>query len=152
MYILERVQELPVSLEFAWDFFSSPRNLQKITPPEMGFEILSDSGTEKMYAGQIITYRVRPLLNIPLFWMTEITHVEQGVYFVDEQRFGPYSLWHHSHFFKAIEGGVEMRDLVHYRLPMGFLGKIAHALFVQKQLEKIFNYRFRVLEEKFGSI
>jgi ligand-binding SRPBCC domain-containing protein len=116
----------------------------------MGFEVLSDSGSEKMYAGQVITYYVKPLLGLKLFWMTEITHVREQEYFVDEQRFGPYSLWHHTHFFKAVPGGVEMRDLVHYKLPFGFLGRLAHYLFVKKQLHGIFEFRRKVLEDRFG--
>jgi ligand-binding SRPBCC domain-containing protein len=151
-YSLKKVQRLPISLDEAWDFFSSPRNLKEITPAYMGFTILSNSDSEKMYAGQIITYKVRPVLGIPLFWMTEITHVEDKKYFVDEQRFGPYALWHHAHFFKAIEGGVEMTDLVNYKLPLGFLGNIAHAVFAKKQLEGIFDYRVKVLDEKFGKM
>lgn len=151
-YIIHRTQKLPITLSAAWDFFSSPKNLKEITPSYMGFEILSNSNSDKMFAGQIITYNVKPLLGIPLFWMTEITHVENGRYFVDEQRFGPYSLWHHQHFFKEIPGGVEMTDLVHYKLPLGILGKVAHRLLVKKQLEEIFDYRYKILEERFGKI
>jgi ligand-binding SRPBCC domain-containing protein len=151
-YSLKRVQRLPISLDEAWEFFSSPGNLKEITPAYMHFTVLSNSDSEKMYAGQIITYKVRPVLGIPLFWMTEITHVEDKKYFVDEQRFGPYALWHHTHFFKAIEGGVEMTDLVNYKMPLGFLGNIAHAVFAKKQLEGIFDYRIKVLNEKFGKM
>ena len=149
-YVLKRIQKLPITLEQAWDYFSSPNNLAEITPSYMGFEVLSNSESEKMYPGQIITYYVKPVMGIKIFWMTEITHVAHQQYFVDEQRFGPYALWHHTHFFKAIPGGVEMRDQVHYKLPFGFLGAIAHALFVKKQLEGIFAYRNEVMEKKFG--
>ncbi len=150
-YLLERVQRLPISIEEAWRFFSSPLNLRDITPPYMRFEVLSDKRwVERMYPGQIITYTVRPLLGIPLFWMTEITHVREGEFFVDEQRVGPYALWHHQHHFRPIEGGVEMTDLVHYRLPLGPIGDLAHALFIRRQLEGIFDYRYKVLEERFG--
>ncbi len=153
VYTLERVQRLPISLEEAWAFFSSPLNLREITPPYMRFEVLSDAKwVGKMYPGQIITYTVRPLLGIPLFWMTEITHVREGEFFVDEQRVGPYALWHHQHHFKPIEGGVEMTDLVHYRLPLGILGDLAQRLFLRRQLEEIFDYRYRVLEQRFGSM
>ncbi len=153
VYTLERVQRLPISLEEAWAFFSSPLNLREITPPYMRFEVLSDAKwVGKMYPGQIITYTVRPLWGIPLFWMTEITHVREGEFFVDEQRVGPYALWHHQHHFKPIEGGVEMTDLVHYRLPLGILGDLAQRLFVRRQLEEIFDYRYRVLEQRFGSM
>jgi ligand-binding SRPBCC domain-containing protein len=149
-YSLKTVQRLPLTLDQAWDFFSSPHNLKEITPAELSFKILSDSGATKMYAGQIITYKVKPMLGIPVFWMTEITHVRDKEYFVDEQRFGPYALWHHSHFFKAIEGGVEMTDLVHYKLPLGIFGRFGHWLFIKKKLQHIFDYRRKVLDEKFG--
>lgn len=149
-YSITTHQNVPISLEEAWDFFSSPKNLAEITPDHLGFKITSKDVREKMYPGQIITYKVKPLLGIPLPWMTEITHVKDKEYFVDEQRFGPYALWHHKHFFKEIEGGVEMIDKVDYKLPLGFLGSIAHALFVKKQLQGIFNYRFKKLEELFG--
>lgn len=147
-YVLKTVQRLPIGLDMAWDFFSSPHNLQAITPAYMNFKILSDQ--EKMYAGQIIRYHVSPVLGVPLFWMTEITHVRDREYFIDEQRFGPYALWHHQHFFKEISGGVEMTDQVDYKLPLGILGNIAHALFVKKQVKGIFEYRSKVLEERFG--
>lgn len=153
VYTLERVQRLPISIEEAWDFFSSPLNLRDITPPYMRFQVLSDpKWVGRMYPGQIITYTVRPVLGIPLFWMTEITHVREGEFFVDEQRVGPYALWHHQHHFKPIEHGVEMTDLVHYRLPLGPLGTLAHALFVRRQLEEIFDYRYQVLEKRFGRL
>jgi ligand-binding SRPBCC domain-containing protein len=134
-----------MSLDEAWEFFSNPANLNNITPAYMRFRILNKSG-ERMYPGQIITYTVRPLLGIPLFWMTEITHVKEKEYFVDEQRRGPYALWHHTHFFKNVPGGVEMTDIVHYRLPFGPLGRLLHWLFVRKQLNDIFDYRFTVLK------
>ena len=142
---------MPVSLEQAWDFFSSPVNLKEITPANLGFNIISKHHGEKMYPGQIIEYIVKPVLGIPLYWMTEISHVTDHQYFVDEQRFGPYAMWHHQHHFKAIEGGVEMTDIVHYKLPFWFLGDIAHGLFVAKQLKGIFDYRFKVVEERFGA-
>lgn len=119
----------------------------------MRFEVTSDPALlEKIYAGQIIMYTVRPLLNIQLFWMTEITHVEPGAFFVDEQRIGPYRLWHHQHRFRAIPGGTEMTDLVHYQLPLGPLGTLAHRLFVRRQLEGIFEYRRTALEKVFGKM
>ena len=141
---------MPVSLAEAWDFFSSPANLQAITPPKMGFNIISKHQGEKVYAGQIIEYKIKPLLDISLYWMTEITHVEEGKYFIDEQRYGPYNLWHHQHHFKPIEGGVEMTDIVHYKNPFWLLGDVANALFVRKQLKEIFEYRFHKIEELFG--
>ncbi len=103
-----------------------------------------------MYAGQIIEYTVKPLLGIPLYWMTEITHVQPHVYFVDEQRYGPYSMWHHQHHFKEIDGGVEMTDIVHYKIPFWILGDIANTLFVRSQLEGIFSYRTEVVNKMFG--
>jgi ligand-binding SRPBCC domain-containing protein len=150
VYTLKTVQKMPISLAEAWEYFSSPANLQKITPPEMGFEITSKHHGHKMYAGQIIEYKVRPVLGIPLYWMTEITHVKDQEYFVDEQRYGPYCLWHHQHHFKAVEGGVEMTDIIHYKLPFWFLGDIANSLFVEKQLKDIFDYRFKKVEALFG--
>jgi ligand-binding SRPBCC domain-containing protein len=150
-YILQRTQQLPISLEKAWDFFSSPKNLKAISPEYMGFNILSGAD-KRTYPGQIIEYTVKPVLGIPMYWMTEITQVREMEFFIDEQRVGPYAMWHHQHFFKAIEGGVEMEDVIHYRLPLGPLGSIAHALFVKRQLEGIFAYRFKTLEDKWGTI
>ncbi|MBL7803624.1 MAG: SRPBCC family protein [Saprospiraceae bacterium] len=152
-FTLKRVQRLPITLEHAWDFFSAPGNLKEITPPYMGFHVLSDPDfLSHMYAGQIIDYTVTPVLGIPLYWMTEITHVEHQKFFVDEQRVGPYAMWHHQHHFKAVPGGVEMTDLVHYRLPLGILGRLAHVLFVRRQLETIFAYRWKKLEDLFGKM
>jgi len=125
-------------------------NLAKITPSHMGFNIISKHHGDKMYAGQIIEYTVKPLLGIPLYWMTEITHVQEGAYFVDEQRFGPYTMWHHQHHFKEVSGGVMMVDIVHYKIPLGFLGDIAHWLFVKKQLQGIFDFRFKAVIAKWG--
>lgn len=154
IYTLKRVQKLPISLEKAWAFFSSPANLKTITPEYMGFEVTSDPdfSTRPTYAGQIITYTVKPVLGIPMFWMTEITHVEEGKFFVDEQRVGPYAIWHHQHHFKPISGGVEMTDLVHYKVPFGWLGDLANTLFVERQLAAIFDYRWNKLEEVFGKM
>lgn len=150
VYAIKTVQRIPITVELAWDFFSKPDNLKNITPSDLGFNIISKHHGEKMYAGQVIEYKVSPVLGIPLYWMTEITHVEHQKYFVDEQRFGPYALWHHQHHFRAIEGGVEMIDIVHYKLPFFFLGDLANALFVRKQLQKIFTYRFTAVENLFG--
>ena len=149
VYRLKTVQNLPISVEKAWDFLSDPGNLKTITPDYMDFKIL-EGAEEKMYAGQIIKYIVNPVLGLPLRWVTEITQVEDQKYFVDEQRFGPYSLWHHKHFIKAIPGGVEMIDIVDYKLPLGMLGRIAHPLFVKRKLNQIFNYRYNKLVELFG--
>ena len=153
VHTLKSVQRLPISPEAAWDFFSNPLNLKVITPAHLGFQVNSDPdfSSRKMYAGQVITYTVKPLLGIPLFWMTEISHVQDGQFFVDEQRVGPYALWHHQHHFKAVPGGVKMDDIVHYKIPMGFLGDIAQVLFVKKQLQDIFDFRFKAVEEKWGA-
>jgi len=152
VYHLKTVQTIPVSLETAWEFFSNPGNLSRITPPHMDFQIISSEQGSKMYSGQIIEYRVRPLLGIPIYWMTEITHVREGQFFVDEQRFGPYSFWHHQHHFRPVTEGVEMTDLVHYKIPFGFLGDLAQGLFVRKQLETIFQFRTKAVDQIFGGV
>ena len=149
VYSLKTIQHIPISLDTAWDFFSNPGNLKDITPTDMGFNVSSQHHGEKMYAGQIIEYKVSPVLGIPIYWMTEITHVEDKKYFVDEQRFGPYRLWHHQHHFKEVNGGVEMTDIVHYKMPFWFLGDIANSLFVSRQLKAIFDYRYTKVEEMF---
>jgi ligand-binding SRPBCC domain-containing protein len=144
------VQKIPVPLDEAWKFFASPANLDAITPGDVGFKIISKFNGEKMFAGQIIEYKVRPLFNIALYWMTEITEATEGKYFIDEQKKGPYSLWRHQHHFKQIEGGVEMTDIVEYKNPFGFIGEIANSLFVRKKLRNIFEYRFKKIEEVLG--
>ncbi len=150
-HTIYKVQRLPVSLDTAWEFFSNPANLQAITPPDMGFKVVSKYHGALMYAVQIIEYKVRPVLGIPVYWMTEITQVKDKQFFIDEQRFGPYSLWHHQHHFNAIPGGVEMTDIIHYKNPLGFIGRIANSLFIKKKLEGIFQYRFQKAEELFGA-
>ena len=117
----------------------------------MSFEIIS--GAEKsIYAGQIIQYNVSPIFGIKLRWVTEITHVIDNKYFVDEQRFGPYSLWHHKHFFKKIKGGILMEDVVDYKIPLGWLGHLAHFIFVKNRLKKIFKFRENKLVKLFGKL
>jgi ligand-binding SRPBCC domain-containing protein len=147
---IKTVQKIPISLEKAWMFFSNPANLQAITPGNMGFTVISKHHGDTLYAGQIFEYKVRPVWNIPIYWMTEITQVKENAYFIDEQRKGPYRMWHHQHHFKAIDGGVEMTDIVHYKNPLWIFGNIANTLFVKKQLKKIFDYRFYKVEEMFG--
>lgn len=150
IYRLQTVQNLPISVDQAWDFLSDPKNLKSITPDYMGFEI--QSGADRtMHAGQIIQYIVTPIAGIPTKWVTEITHVKDKEFFVDEQRFGPYALWHHKHFIKPISGGVEMEDLVDYKLPLGILGQLAHPLLVKPKLKEIFDYRHNKLIELFGT-
>ena len=149
IYRLHKKQNLPISVDEAWDFLSNPSNLKTITPDYMGFNILSGAD-RPMFPGQIIQYIVTPILGIKTKWVTEITHVRNKEYFVDEQRFGPYALWHHKHFIKAIDGGVEMEDVIDYKVPMGVLGQMAHPILVKPKLEEIFNYRTQKLEELFG--
>lgn len=149
IYRLHKKQNLPITVDEAWEFLSSPKNLKTITPDYMGFQILS--GAEKpMYPGQIIQYIVTPVLGIKTKWVTEITHVMDKKYFVDEQRYGPYALWHHKHFINPIEGGVEMEDIIDYKIPLGFLGRLAHPLLVKPKLNEIFEYRQKKLLELFG--
>lgn len=149
LYKIETKQLVRTDLDTCWDFFSSPKNLKEITPDYMDFDIRNEVAP-KMYPGQIIEYRVSPVAGIKMKWVTEISHVEDKKFFVDEQRFGPYKLWHHKHFFEPHPQGVMMTDLVHYVLPFGFLGTVAHGLFVKKQLEGIFDYRFKKVEDIFG--
>jgi ligand-binding SRPBCC domain-containing protein len=147
---LKIIQRVPVGLDIAWDFFSHPKNLDKLTPEHLQLKYTNELFGDEMYPGQVITYKVRPVMGIPLFWMTEITHVRAKQFFVDEQRFGPYSLWHHQHHFKAIEGGVEMTDLIHYKVPGWWLGDLANKLFIRQQLENIFKFRHQRVEDLFG--
>lgn len=150
VYQLKSVQKIPGRLEDVWEFFSNPNNLLAITPPFLNLKVTNEIYGDKAYAGQIITYTVRPILGIPIFWMTEITHIEPLKFFVDEQRKGPYKLWHHQHHFRPIENGVEMTDIVHYRIPFGILGRIANPLIVKSKLFDIFSYRYQKVNEVFG--
>ena len=149
IYTLHVKQKLPIDKDKAWDFLSSPKNLAKITPKSMGFKIISGAD-RKTYAGQIIQYKVVPMLGIATKWVSEITHLKEGKYFVDEQLYGPYAMWHHKHFVKEIENGVELEDLIHYKLPLGILGRLIHPILVKPQLKKIFKYREKKLVELFG--
>jgi ligand-binding SRPBCC domain-containing protein len=151
VYSFKTVQHIPVSIEVAWNYFSRPDNLMEITPGDMGFSVRSKHHGDTMYAGQLIEYTVKPLFGIPVYWMTEITYVKHMEYFVDEQRYGPYQLWHHQHHFRSIEGGVEMTDIVHYKIPFWFIGDIANALVVERKLKQIFNFRKSAIEKKFGT-
>ncbi|MEZ4936462.1 MAG: SRPBCC family protein [Crocinitomicaceae bacterium] len=150
-YQFKREQFLNASIEEVWDFISSPKNLKEITPDSMGFDITSEALPDKMYEGMIISYKVKPLLGIPTTWVTEITHVQDLHYFVDEQRIGPYKMWHHEHFLEEKDGGVVMKDIISYQPPFGFLGRIANALLIKSKLGSIFDYRFKVLEQKYNS-
>lgn len=145
-------QKLPISLEAAWQFFSSPHNLKTITPEYMGFVITEKHLPEKIYPGMIITYTVTPLLGIRMSWVTEISQAQPPHYFIDEQRHGPYAFWHHKHFIKEVPGGVEVSDLVHYRVPLGPIGDMINALYIRHKLKQIFDYRFKKLNDLFGSL
>ena len=150
VYEIREKQALPVSLDEAWAFFSHPKNLAEMTPEYLNLKFTNKLFREEMYAGQVITYTVKPVLGIPMFWMTEITHVKDREFFVDEQRVGPYALWHHQHHFREIPGGVEMTDIVHYKLPGWWLGDLANAMFVRNQLKSIFTFRRAKVEALFG--
>ena len=151
-YQLIEKQRIPATMEEVWDFISSPANLKDITPSYIGFDITTKNLPEKMYPGMIIGYKVSPVLGIKMGWLTEITHVEHLHRFVDEQRMGPYKMWHHQHTIKEVEGGVEMEDIVTYQPPFGFLGAIANTLLIKGQLKEIFDYRFKAVEERFGKL
>jgi ligand-binding SRPBCC domain-containing protein len=150
VYSIKEVQRMPVSLDEAWSFFSHPRNLAVMTPEYLNLKFTNELFGDEMYPGQVMTYKVKPVLGIPMFWMTEITHVMDRKFFVDEQRFGPYALWHHQHHFREIHGGVEMTDLVHYKVPGWIIGDLANTLFIRKKLEEIFSFRRKKVEELFG--
>ena len=150
IYKMIRKQVIPADISTLWDFFKDPSNLTAITPSYMNFVIKTMDTSDDIYAGQMITYSVAPIAKIPLFWMTEITAVEKHRYFIDEQRRGPYKMWHHQHHFTTTEKGVEMTDIVHYELPLGILGQIAHWLFVKQQLNQIFDYRYHKIEALFN--
>ncbi len=150
LHFLTRTQTLPISLAEAWAFFSNPANLCRITPTWLDFR-LTCPPPAPMYAGQILTYTIRPLPGLRLRWVTEITHVREPRFFVDEQRMGPYRFWHHQHLFRETLQGVEMTDLVHYALPLGLLGDVAHALWARNRLIAIFDFRRRLLDDLFQS-
>lgn len=149
-YQLNKSQQLNCDIETAWEFFSSPHNLARITPDYMGFIVTSDLKGEKMYEGMEIDYKVTPILGIPMKWKTEITEVDPYKSFTDFQKKGPYKLWNHQHEFIENEDGVLMKDVLTYEMPYGFLGKIAHSLVIKKKLKGIFDYRYEVLEKMFN--
>ena len=148
MYQLKRTQFIPADLQTCWDYFSSPLNLKEITPPSMGFIVKSEV-PEKMYEGLMIAYTVKPLAGIPMNWVTEIKTVKDLAFFVDEQRVGPYKIWHHEHHFQEVNGGVLMTDILHYDIGKGPFGWIAGKLFVHKRIEEIFTYRTQKLNTLF---
>ncbi|UOK41896.1 MULTISPECIES: SRPBCC family protein [Flavobacterium] len=149
MYSISNKQQLHIGIDEAWNFFSDPKNLNIITPDSMKFETLSGD-ERKMFAGQIIRYKLSPFSGVTMEWVTEISHVKENEYFVDEQRIGPYKFWHHKHFFREIEGGVEIEDVVHYKLPFGFIGRLFHPILVKPKLKEIFDFRKQKLTELFG--
>ena len=150
IYRFVRNQKIPIDKNEAWKFLSDPNNLKTITPDYMGFDIIEKDNT-KMYSGQIIKYIVTPIFGIKMNWVTEITHVKDFEYFVDEQRFGPYKFWHHKHLIKEIKNGVEMIDILDYALPFGFAGRFFHPIIIKPKLNEIFNYRRNKLIEIFGN-
>lgn len=150
LHLKEYKQFLPISLDDAWNFFSHPQNLNEITPKDMEFEILTEN-IPTMYPGMIVQYNVKPFPLVKMGWVTEITHVEDKKMFIDEQRFGPYAFWHHQHIFEAVEGGVMMTDILHYRVPLGIVGKLINKVIVERKVSSIFDYRFKILENKFGN-
>ncbi len=148
---LHTLCRLPIPVSEAWDFFSDPRNLERITPPSLGIRITSEL-PPRMHPGMLVTYGIRVFPGIPLRWVTEITHVVEPTLFVDEQRFGPYRFWHHQHTFRAVEGGTTVEDLVHYALPFGPAGRIFGGALVRRQLAAIFSFRTKFLEDTFGRL
>ncbi|MBL7773331.1 MAG: SRPBCC family protein [Chitinophagaceae bacterium] len=151
LYQLKVKQHIPATQNQLWEFISSPRNLSKITPESMSFSITNEPIASIMYPGMIICYKVSPFLGIKLTWVTEITHVSDGNYFVDEQRIGPYSMWHHEHHLTETKEGVLMEDIISYKPPFGLLGRLANWLFIRHQLQTIFNYRYQAMEKQFGA-
>ena len=149
IHVLQRSQVIHATPEECWDFFSNPRNLEKITPRSLDFVVLSELPAQ-MHPGLMIQYRVRPLLGIAMSWLTEITHVDAPHYFVDEQRVGPYRVWHHEHSFRSLgDGRMEVRDCVHYVLPFSPFSEVIHPFLVRPQLEKIFAFRDQAVRERF---
>jgi len=152
-YQFKRKQYFNNTVDELWEFISNPNNLKKITPDYMGFDITSDNSTDKMYEGMMICYKVSPVLGIKTTWVTEITHIKDKEYFVDEQRVGPYNIWHHEHFLEATSQGTLMKDIISYAPPFGLLGNIANSLIIKQKLNEIFDYRTEALNQIFeGSI
>lgn len=149
-YQFKREQKVNASIDEVWNFISSPENLKKITPPYMGFDITSEGLPEKMYEGMIISYKVTPLMNIKTTWVTEITNIKEKEFFIDEQRVGPYKLWHHQHLITPIPNGVLMNDIVSYVPPLGVLGVIANKLVIDNKLKEIFAFRKKAIEREYG--
>ena len=151
VYQIENSIYLPISKEKAWIFISNPANLLKITPEKVNFRILEPK-EEGFYEGQIFAYQLTPFPGYSTRWVSEISKIREGHYFIDIQLEGPYKLWHHQHHIRSVEEGVEIRDIVHYSMPLGILGKIAQGLFVKKQLLETFRYREEKMIALFGEI
>ncbi len=149
LHTLHAKQLIPAGINDVWDFFSNPANLQKITPDHMAFKVTSPVLSEKMYPGQMISYRVSPVPGVRTSWLTEITQVREKEFFIDEQRIDPYKIWHHQHIFHPHENGVLMEDIVTYKAPLGCIGRLMEKLFIRKTLRKIFQYRIKRVEELF---
>jgi len=145
---LKRIQNLPVSQKKAWQFFSNPINLSEITPPWLSFR-LTQTVPNSIHAGMLISYRLKPLFGLPVTWISEITHVYEPDYFIDEQRFGPYKFWQHQHLFKAFGDGTQVRDIIHYAIGYGILGRLVQRFIVSPRLEDIFDYRHEKLKQIF---
>lgn len=149
-YQFKKTQKINANVDEVWDFLSSPKNLKDITPESMGFEIISKDLPDIMQPGMLIAYHVKPIMGIKTKWVTEITQVREKEYFIDEQRVGPYTLWHHQHFIEVIKNGVLMTDIVSYKPPLSLLGNIANGLFIKNKLNQIFEFRQEALERKYG--
>jgi ligand-binding SRPBCC domain-containing protein len=147
---LKMTQNIPAGIGEVWELFSNPHNLLQLTPPYMAMKITSAGDHATLFPGQLISYRLKPLWGLPVQWTTEIKAVEFERSFIDAQKKGPYRLWEHQHFFKAIEGGVAMTDHVTYLNPMGIGGRMMNGLFIRRQLRRIFEYRYRQVEKIFG--
>ena len=148
-YQFKKTQEINSNIEKVWDFISNPNNLKKITPDYMGFDIVSENIPAKMYEGMIIAYKVSPLFGLKTTWVTEITNCKEYRYFVDEQRVGPYKIWHHQHILEPAKNGVLMTDIISYQPPYGLLGKLANKIMIKRKLKEIFNYRTKALQDIF---
>jgi ligand-binding SRPBCC domain-containing protein len=148
IFLLKTSQTIPLSIDEAWNFFSNPGNLSKITPPWLNLKIASEL-PDKMYEGMIISYKVYPFFGIPFNWITEITSVKEKNFFIDEQRFGPYKFWHHQHHFIEVNEGVEMGDIIHYAISFDPFSRVLNNILVEKKIKKIFEFRKEVIKKLF---
>ena len=151
IYTFKQTQLIPASLDVVWDFFFTPGNLELITPPEVNFKTILQTGGFRMYSGQLISYRLSPFRFLRVQWTTEIKNVTPKSYFVDDQKFGPFAMWYHQHFFKEKDGGVEMIDEVNYAVSFGLVGRLANSLLVENQVKNIFKFRAEAVDRIFKS-